>query len=162
MQHKSPSRNGAKQVLTTAEKKIIIIFLSVMVFGVYTMVHFGVVTGTTDEKIELLTKYFFCEASGHVPGRCDRKALEQYLYQNYMSIFAYVLLGIIPIAILNFVVNWEKLWKSLKKTVLMTLNDKNSIAMTTSLNNRLTQKNSFVTKQFSMQSLSKGSTVYSP
>ena len=77
-----------------------------MVFGVYTMVYFGVVSGTTDEKIELLTKYFFCEASGHVPGRCDRKELEKYLYQNYMNIFAYALIGIITIAILNFVVNW--------------------------------------------------------
>ena len=133
MQHKSPNQsiNGKKQMLTTGQKKILIIFLSVMVFGVYTMVHFGVLAGTTDKKIELLTKYFFCEASGHVPGRCDRKALEQYLYQNYMSIFAYALLGIIPIPILNFVVNWEKLWKSFKKTVLMTPNDKNSINMTT-------------------------------
>ena len=40
-----------------------------------------------------------------------------------MSIFAYALLGIIPIPILNFVVNLEKLWKSLKKTVLMTPNE---------------------------------------
>ena len=116
LQHQSSSakRDGRKKTLSTAEKKIIMVFVSFIVFGVYTMLHLGIVTGNADKATRGITEYFICESTGHEPGKCDRSIFERHLFP-YMSVLAYILMGTIPIAILNFVVNWQILWKSIKK-----------------------------------------------
>ena len=92
--------------LSTAEKKILIVFISFVIFGVYTMVHVGIVTSNYDEFVDGIIKYFACESSGHVPGKCDRTIFERYT-QPYMSAVAYILMGLIPLSIMNFVVKWK-------------------------------------------------------
>ena len=114
LQHQFSKTSGKKGKLNTAEKKIIVVFLTFIVFGVYLMVHFGVVTGNADKVNEGFAEYFACEASGHIPGQCDRSKFERYLFP-YMSAVAYILLGLLPFTILNFVVNWNRLWKTLKR-----------------------------------------------
>ena len=111
-----------------------------MALGVYTMVHFGIATGYTDRRIEVLTEYFVCEAFGHVPGKCDRNVLEQYSYQTYMSAIAYVLLAFIPFTVLNFIVNWEKLFKTLKKQFLLLCKHRCSFKMLTPSTTKVLQK----------------------
>ena len=116
LQHQSSNakREGRKKTLSIAEKKIIMVFVSFIVFGVYTMIHSGIVTGNADKATRGFTEYFICESTGHEPGKCDRSIFERHLFP-YMSVLAYVLIGTIPTAILNFVVNWQILWKSIKK-----------------------------------------------
>ena len=83
-----------------------LIFCSFIVFGVYTMAFVSLVTTNLNRLIDGLTEYFACEASGHVPGRCSREVFEKYSYP-YVSMVAYVLLGIVPITHLNYVLNWR-------------------------------------------------------
>lgn len=78
------------------------------------MIHIGIVTGNMDRVRDGLNNYFVCESTGHIPGKCDRREFEQYLYPS-MSSVAYIFLGLIPLGVLNFIVKWEKLWKSIKK-----------------------------------------------
>ena len=106
--------SGKKRKLSTAEQKIIMVSISFIVFGVFTMIHLGIVTGNADKVGDAFTEYFVCESTGHVPGKCDRSIFERHLYP-YMSVIAYLLMGMVPIAILNFIVNWQNLWKSIKK-----------------------------------------------
>lgn len=99
--------------MTAAEKKIIVIAVIFIIFGSYSMIHIGIVTGNMDKVREEFAKYFLCESTGHIPGKCDRSEFEQHLHP-YMSAVAYVFLGLIPVGVLNFIVNWERLWKSMK------------------------------------------------
>lgn len=78
------------------------------------MIHYGLVSGNTEKATRDFTNYFLCESTGHVPGKCDRSEFERHLRPE-MSIVTYYLLGIIPMGILNFVVNWSKQWKSIKQ-----------------------------------------------
>ena len=70
------------------------------------MVHVGIVTSNADETVDGLITYFACESSGHVPGKCDRTIFERYT-QPYMSAVAYILMGLFPLSIMNFVVKWN-------------------------------------------------------
>ena len=106
--------SGKKRNLSTAEQKIIMVSISFIVFGVFTMIHLGIVTGNADKVADGFTEYFACKSTGHVPGKCDRSIFERHLYP-YTSVIAYLLMGMVPIAILNFIVNWQNLWKSIKK-----------------------------------------------
>ena len=76
--HSFKAKNQDKMMLSTAEKKIILVFISFLIFGVYTMVHVAIVTAYSDEVIEGLLTYFKCELSGHVPNKCDRSSFERY------------------------------------------------------------------------------------
>ena len=76
------------------------------------MVHVGIVTSNSDKTVDGLITYFACESSGHVPGKCDRRIFERYT-QPYMSAVAYILMGLIPFSVVNFVVKW----KAVKNTV---------------------------------------------
>ncbi len=96
--------NHVKKRLTTAEKKIMIVFMSFIIFGVYTMIQTGVVSAHVDNLINGLEKYLACELGGHVPGKCDRTDFEKYSYP-YLLAVSYILLGFIPLSILNFVIN---------------------------------------------------------
>ena len=94
--------------LSTAEKKVMIVFLSFIVFGVFTMAQTGITTADSDKLARGLVKYFNCESSGHIPGKCDRHEFEQYSHPYLLSV-SYLLLGIIPLTILNFVLNVQSL-----------------------------------------------------
>ena len=71
------------------------------------MLHYGIFTANGDKLIDGMKVYFICEASGHVPGKCDRNVFERHFYPS-MSCISYILMGLIPLSILNFVVNWNK------------------------------------------------------
>ena len=77
------------------------------------MIHYGIVTGKKEKAIKGFTEYFACESTGHVPGKCDRSVFEGHLYP-YMTVITYILIGTIPMAILNFIVNCKRLQKSVK------------------------------------------------
>ena len=79
-----------------------------------TMVHVAIVIAYSDKVIEGLLTYFKCELSGHVPDKCDRSSFEQYS-RPYMTAVSYLLLGLIPLSILNYVFNIKQAKESLRR-----------------------------------------------
>ena len=90
--------------MSTAEKKIMIVFIFFIIFGVYTMIQTGVTTAHGKELTQGLTNYFLCEFPGNASRECDRNEFEKYSHP-YLLAVTYVLLGFIPLTILNFVLN---------------------------------------------------------
>lgn len=72
-------------------------------FGVVTLIYFGITTAQQDHFILALTEYFTCEAVGKGP--CDAN-YEEYIYPALASI-TFLLMGFIPLINLTFVVNWR-------------------------------------------------------
>ena len=103
--------------LSKAEKKLMLIFCSFIVFGVYTTAFVSLITkhGNRSRFGNGLTEYFACEASGHVPGRCSREVFEKYSYP-YVAMVSYLLLGSVPITHLNYVLDWQSVWNGVKKS----------------------------------------------
>ena len=94
------------KLLGTAEKKILAIFVAYIIFGVYTLVYVSIVTANSHKFGEALTAYFKCKLSGDVPHKCDRSEFEQYKYP-YVSSISFILIGLLPISILNYVLKFE-------------------------------------------------------
>ena len=78
----------------------------------HTQVEVAIDLANADKFVEALTAYFICELSGHVPGKCDRSEFEQYKHP-YASVISNILLGLFPISILNYVLKFEKIKRSL-------------------------------------------------
>ena len=95
-----------RRQLSVAEKKMLIAICLLIVFPVFTLVHTATFTAQSDKFIAAVTDYFKCEALGHVPGKCNKSEFEQYC-NPYMSAISYTLLGLVPLAILNFVLKWR-------------------------------------------------------
>ena len=100
--------------LNTAEKKILLVILMFTIFSIY-------ILGITSNNIAVsqrlssaLIDYFKCEAVGHVPGRCSKEPIER-ITTPYFSAISYLLLGLIPLSILNFVFKWSSVKKAKKK-----------------------------------------------
>ena len=72
------------------------------------MTHSSLVLSNSELIGEAFEDYFTCEFVGHTPGRCDRNGFEKFTYP-YLSIIAYLFIGLIPISILNFVINWQSM-----------------------------------------------------
>ena len=58
------SNNKKKRQLSTAEKKILILMCSFVVFAIFILVHTEYVTATAVKFIAALKDYFKCEALG--------------------------------------------------------------------------------------------------
>ena len=101
-------------MLNTAEKKILILFIVFIIFGVYSLMDVAIITANNDKFVEALMTYFKCELSGHVPDKCDRSEFEQYKHP-YVTAISNILLGLIPISILNYVLKFEKVKQSLSQ-----------------------------------------------
>ena len=68
-----------------------------------------------DNLVAGLTEYFTCEAGGHVPGRCSREVFQKYLYP-YVSMTTYILQGLCPLSVLNYVIDWKSVQKMCKES----------------------------------------------
>ena len=102
--------------MSTAEKKILIAICLFLFFAVFTLIQSSIVTAKSDQFIAAVTDYFKCEALGHVPGKCNRSEFEHY-YNPYMSAISYILIGLIPLGVLNFVVSWRSVKEVTVKSI---------------------------------------------
>ena len=100
--------------LNTAERKIMLVIITFTVFGIFKLARVSNSIAKIDRLISALTDYFKCEALGHVPGKCSREQFER-LATPYFSAISYLLLGLIPLSILNFVFKWSSVKKAKKK-----------------------------------------------
>ena len=105
--------SNKKRKLSTAEKKIIIALCSFILFAVFSLAHNSVVVATLDTFVAALTDYIKCESFGHIPGKCIRSNFEQHNKQ-YLAAISNILMGLIPLSILNFVVKWRSVQKKVK------------------------------------------------
>ena len=94
--------------LNGAEKKLLLVLLSVLVFGILISVYFTIFGATRRDFVIAVQKYFTCEASGHVPGKCSRDEVEKYS-TPFLAMFSYISLVLFPLLSLNFVINWQKI-----------------------------------------------------
>lgn len=91
-----------------AEKKLLCVLLSVLVFGTLISIYFTIFGATRKDFVIAVQKYFTCEASGHVPGKCSRDEVEKYS-TPFLAMFSYISLVLFPLFSLNFVINWQKI-----------------------------------------------------
>ena len=95
------------------------VFTSFIIFGVFILGHVSDITAKS-KKFELaLVEYFQCEAFGHIPGKCDRGTFDK-IYSPYMSAIAYMLMGLVPLSILNFILKWSSVKSVGNKAKILT------------------------------------------
>ena len=108
--------------MSTAEKKIFLIFTSVSVFSLFSLGYTSNLIAKSQIFKAALTQYFECEAFGHVPGKCDREAFEK-MYSPIVGAVAHFLMGIMSLSILNFVVKWERIKITGSNAFAITINN---------------------------------------
>ena len=86
---------------------------SFIIFAVFSLVQNSLGIANLDTFIASLTDYFKCEAFGHIPGKCNRSNFEQH-YDQYLAAISNILMGLIPLSILNFVLKWRSIQKKAK------------------------------------------------
>ena len=94
--------------MSTAEKKIFLIFTSVSVFSLFSLGYSSSLIAKSQLFRAALTQYFECEAFGYVPGRCDRERFKK-IYNPVVGAIAHFLMGIVSLSILNFAVKWRRI-----------------------------------------------------
>ena len=105
--------------LSTAEKKILLVFTSFTIFGVFTVGNQSSIEANSDKLGAALMQYFECEALGHVPGKCDRGTFEN-IYSPYLSAITYILMSLTSLSILNFILKWSSVKSTGNKAVKLT------------------------------------------
>ena len=86
---------------------------SFILFAVFILVQKSLRLATLDTFIAALTDYISCESFGHIPGKCNRSSFEQH-YNQYLAAISNILMGLIPLSILNFVLKWRSVQKKVK------------------------------------------------
>ena len=99
--------------LTTAEKKLILVFAYYIVFGVLALVLFSVTFRDLDEFRDSVTDYFVCEAFGEDPDNPCPRDYEDFRHRDLESA-VYLLMGFIPVVSLVFIINIESVKKGVK------------------------------------------------
>ena len=78
-----------------------------LAFGIAIMTLSSLSYRSGDSKIFIeVNSYLACESVGYTPGRCDRSRFAKYVHP-YVYIIVYLLLGLIPISILNLIIDWQ-------------------------------------------------------
>ena len=94
--------------LKATEKKIMLVITTFIFFSIYTLASVSNTIAVSNRLKSALNEYFKCEALGHVPGKCSRKHFEKFM-TPYVSAISYLVLGFIPLSILNFLFKWKSL-----------------------------------------------------
>ena len=101
-------QSKGKQQMSTAEKKLLIVFCYYVLVGTINLINFSLSTSRETRKAEAIAQHFACEATGYVPGNCDRALFQQYDDYWWLSCIAYILLGFVPTVNLVFAINFQK------------------------------------------------------
>ena len=103
-----------KQVwkISTAETKIILVLCYFALFGLVSLSYFAIETANQDDVLVAIQQYFVCEAVGSGT-ECDRSGFDHFGLHG-LTVFVYLLLGLIPAVNLTFVINWTAAKESCK------------------------------------------------
>lgn len=103
--------------VSVAEKKIVLVFLSFLILGMFILCLNGYLQSREDEFESALAQYFACEAFGYVEGKCDHNTITN-VYSPFVIAALYLFLSLLPLSILNYVLKWKsvkKAGKSMRK-----------------------------------------------
>ena len=92
-------------LISTAEKKLLLVLSYYIIAGVSGLVYLAVFTVDIGMIRKTITGYFICEASGFVPGKCDRAQFEQF-GAPWLQAITYLFIGSIPLVNVTFVMNF--------------------------------------------------------
>lgn len=91
-----------------------LVFIWFTIFGVFVMIQSGIHSAHSNDLVSGLTQYLACESIGDPQTICNRDDYEKYTHP-YLLMVTYILLGLIPVSILNFVVNVRLIKAFVKK-----------------------------------------------
>ena len=112
-------KKKSRTQLSIAEKKILLVFTSFIIFGFFILGHVSDITAKSDKFQAALEEYFECEAFGHIPGKCDRGTFDK-IFSPYTSAIAYILMSLIPLSILNFIIKWSSVKTAKNRAIKLT------------------------------------------
>ena len=143
-------KEKGKVVVSTAEKKLLIVLCYYILFGIVSMVFSSLTSSNISRQLfEAIVSHFTCEALGYTPGKCDRGLFQQYSITWLFSL-TLVLLALIPVVSLLFVLNTEDIKKWLwKKFHIRSRNQESMFTRTSILHSR---KNSSLSINSSIKS----------
>ena len=99
--HRGKKKRGPA---SAAENKLLLLSIVFVLIALVIVFYASFMSATEDSAHQSRSDYFHCEAEGIGPEECDRSIFEQYNRTGF-TIFTYLMLGAMPLAILLFVVN---------------------------------------------------------
>lgn len=100
------------------EHKLLFTLGYFVVFGIVSLVFFYEVLAEQDNINDILQDYFLCEAPGqNVISNCSFY-LDQLTGYSNLATATYTLLGIFPLIILIFTINWKTVLKKVKALLM--------------------------------------------
>ena len=97
--------------MSTAEKKLLLVFCYYVLVGTINLIIFSLTTSHAASKVMAIRQLFACEATGYVPGKCDRAIIQQYYW--WLSVIGLILLGFVPTVNLVFAINFQETQKKI-------------------------------------------------
>ena len=98
-------RSSNKVLLSPAERKILVVFLYYLFFGVLQLSTFSLSIKDIDQNIRDLGSYFQCQRSG-VDQSCSLDAR----FINYWSLFSFIVLLLLPVINLYFAIKLRSVY----------------------------------------------------
>ncbi len=96
-----------------AQAKILIVLVYYIIVGVSALTFEGIFARNETRFLDELLEYFICEAAG-TGEPCDRSGYNEY-NDPVSEAVAYILVGLIPLANLMYVMNFEKMRGTCKR-----------------------------------------------
>ena len=100
--------------------KIIVVLCYYAVFGISSLLYFGITSTEQTVFIHELIKYFQCESLGDEGQVCDPHGFRR-LTNPVIKGISYITMSLVPVANLVFVINWKRVeaWSSTCKSKMM-------------------------------------------
>ena len=101
--------------ISTVGRKILITLCFFVVFGVVSLIYLAVVLAEQEKIIRNQEDYFYCELFGNDNGTDSSSNCSHYLMElndyNALGTTTFTLLGIFPLVIFTFMINWKSVMK---------------------------------------------------
>lgn len=103
----------------TVEQKLLFTLFFIVIFGVVSLGFFAEGLAEADKMANTTEQYFACEAPGSTSGACSKYVNEVDKYDfNTLGAVTYTLVGLLPLAILIFVIDWSTTWNNFNNFLL--------------------------------------------
>ena len=101
------------------EHRLLLLLSFMAAFWLTSLINFAVVEANVDDLMNAILCYISCEASGTSVGSCNYNKQEVYKY-NFSSLdsVTYSLGGLLPVALLLFIVDWNTAGRFVKKVLM--------------------------------------------
>ena len=102
----SPRRSGTT-VVSTAEKKILIVMCYFGLFGIALLMQLSFKVADIENLSNAIDIYIVCELQG-LPNECNRRSIERYRHVE-VDLFLGVMLASIPVTQLLYIINYKQI-----------------------------------------------------